>query len=142
MDEVLNRNTGMSLKVFHIAFIGLSMVLTVLFGVWAVQQGEAYLFVGIAAFLASAGLIVYGYRFIKKWKSIQYILAGLILSLSSTDLSACSSCFVVGSNDTETKALMWSMFTLFCFVAFILAGIAVFIVYLWNRSRLYSQEVT
>ena len=65
----------MSLKAFHIVFIALSVVLAFGFGVWLFNAfgatGDSRQAVGGAISLATgAGLIVYGFRFLRKLKHI------------------------------------------------------------------------
>jgi hypothetical protein len=54
----------MSLKLFHIVFISLSMVLSLGFGVWGLFNGQVAL--GGVSLAASAGLVVYGNYFLAK----------------------------------------------------------------------------
>jgi len=63
----------MSLRTFHVIFIVCSIIVTIGFGWWAISnfrqhQAPAYLWTGIAAFIAAGGLIVYEYSFLKKVK--------------------------------------------------------------------------
>jgi len=63
----------MSLRTFHVIFIVCSIIVTTGFGCWAImnfqqQQGLTYLWTGIAAFVASCGLVVYECSFLKKVK--------------------------------------------------------------------------
>lgn len=64
----------MSLKAFHIIFIIASIILAIIFGIWAInnfmeQQTYGYLFTGIGSFLVAIGLIIYEVMFIKKVKA-------------------------------------------------------------------------
>ena len=58
----------MSLKWFHLVFISLSVVLSVVFGFWAVFNAHA--FVGAGSFCAAGGLGVYGHFFLQKARRI------------------------------------------------------------------------
>lgn len=65
----------MSLKAFHILFISLSIVITVLFGIWCAQSyadtGKALYLVGtVFAFVFSASLLFYGIWFLKKIRAL------------------------------------------------------------------------
>jgi hypothetical protein len=65
----------MSLKAFHLLFISLSIVLAVVFGMWAATEyqtaGSAvYLGSAIAAFAGAAGLGVYEAMFLRKCRRI------------------------------------------------------------------------
>ena len=62
----------MSLKAFHLFFIAVSVLLAAGIGVWGVYTffthgGLGTLALGLAAFLAAAGLVLYGRRFWHKY---------------------------------------------------------------------------
>jgi hypothetical protein len=66
----------MSLKVVHIAFISLSILLALGFAGWEVQNyvetGELLqLVAGILSFCIAIGLVVYGMYFLKKLKHVR-----------------------------------------------------------------------
>jgi hypothetical protein len=68
----------MSLKAFHIAFITISTLLAVGFGIWelkgyATSDDVLQLTAGIVSLLAAAGLVVYGVRFMRKLKHVSMI---------------------------------------------------------------------
>lgn len=69
----------MSLKTFHILFVIASTALTLGFGLWCVRHvasGEGSsveLGLGIASFVLSAALVVYGKYFLRKLKHISYL---------------------------------------------------------------------
>jgi hypothetical protein len=58
----------MSLKWFHIAFISLSMLLSLGFGVWGLFNDQVVL--GIISLCGSAGLVVYGNYFLGKARTL------------------------------------------------------------------------
>ena len=63
----------MSLRMFHMVFIGVSVVLAVFVAAWAVQQYQAAQAIGYAmtaalALAAGGGLIAYGAAFQRKTK--------------------------------------------------------------------------
>lgn len=58
----------MSLKIFHIVFILFSTALFVIFGIHNMKQGPI---LGISTFLVGAGLILYGLKFIAKFKDLK-----------------------------------------------------------------------
>ena len=61
----------MSLKVFHILFITISIALASGFGVWAVSiDGWGYAVTGLASFACAVGLVVYEVAFLKKCREI------------------------------------------------------------------------
>ena len=68
----------MSLKTFHIIFVILSTLLSAGFAVWAVGQYLDDRFAGylVAAFIAlvfAAGLVGYGFWFLRKMKDINFL---------------------------------------------------------------------
>ena len=58
----------MSLKWFHIVFISLSVLLALWFGIWGLFNDQILL--GIASLAASAGLVLYGNRFLEKVRKL------------------------------------------------------------------------
>ena len=68
----------MSLKSFHIVFVSISILLTVVFGIWGVRDYQATddrtsLYLGLGSFLVTVVLAVYGVWFLKKLKGFSYI---------------------------------------------------------------------
>ena len=68
----------MSLKVFHLVFIILSILFTLMFGIWGVvnhgSSGKtAELVMGILSLIGTVGLSIYLYFFLKKFKHISYL---------------------------------------------------------------------
>ena len=68
----------MSLKTFHIFFIVVSTLFLFGYGAWNVtmyQSGGSLSPVAYAgaSFLAGAGLVVYGIRFLRKLKNVSYL---------------------------------------------------------------------
>ncbi|CUV09856.1 hypothetical protein MGWOODY_Mmi217 [hydrothermal vent metagenome] len=57
----------MSLKSFHILFITLSTITVVWFGIWELNQS---VFIAMVSFLTGVGLIYYGFRVLKKFRTI------------------------------------------------------------------------
>jgi len=65
----------MSLRTFHLVFIGVSVILAAFVAAWAGQQYQAthavgYLFTAAASLAAGGGLIVYGTKFQRKTKTL------------------------------------------------------------------------
>ena len=65
----------MSLRAFHILFIGLSVVVSAFFAAWAFGQYRAehllsYALTGVGSLAAGVGLAVYGAAFQKKTKGL------------------------------------------------------------------------
>ncbi len=68
----------MSLKAFHIFFIIASILLTVVFGFWAVDDfgrsaSRVHLALGVCSFIGSGALVCYGIWFLRKLKSVGYL---------------------------------------------------------------------
>jgi hypothetical protein len=68
----------MSLKAFHVFFVAVSTLCALGFGAWAVgdylRTGKGgTLGLGIASFVAAAGLIWYGFWFLRKLKNVSYL---------------------------------------------------------------------
>jgi hypothetical protein len=68
----------MSLKAFHLIFIVASVLLTVAFGIWGINQyasggPRSDLLMGIVSLLMGIGLVVYGKYFLRKLKHISYL---------------------------------------------------------------------
>ena len=68
----------MSLKAFHLVFIILSILFTLMFGVWGVvnhgsSEKTGELVLGIISLVGTVGLSVYLYYFLKKFKHVSYL---------------------------------------------------------------------
>lgn len=68
----------MSLKTFHIIFVSIAILLTVVFGIWGVRDyqvtnNQTSLYMGLGSFLVTVVLAVYGVWFLKKLKGFSYI---------------------------------------------------------------------
>ena len=68
----------MSLKAFHIFFIGVSAALAFGFAAWAfrgyAESGNMLmLLTSVISILAGIGLVVYGIRFLRKLKHVSFI---------------------------------------------------------------------
>ena len=69
---------SMSLKAFHIVFVAASILVSILYGVWAVfmyltEGGLLLLASGMAAFLVAVALILYGGTVLKKFRDVSYL---------------------------------------------------------------------
>ena len=64
----------MSLKAFHLAFISLSTLIAFGFGAWTfIETSGNFTVYGFLSFLSGVGLIVYGVKFLKKFRDISYL---------------------------------------------------------------------
>ena len=57
----------MSIKSFHIVFISLSIILSLWIAIWGIDQS---LILSSISFLAGIGLVAYGLKVIKKFRTI------------------------------------------------------------------------
>jgi hypothetical protein len=68
---MINPEDELSLRVFHIVFIVLSILLMVGFGIWGVFQGDnLYLSLGIISFVIGILLIFYLMKIVRKFKQV------------------------------------------------------------------------
>ena len=64
----------MSLKAFHLAFISLSTLVVFGFGAWAfIETSGNFTVYGFLSLLSGVGLIVYGVKFLKKFRDVSYL---------------------------------------------------------------------
>jgi predicted membrane protein len=68
----------MSLKAFHIVFVGVSFLLALVFAGWEINRfmlsgNSLELWAGIASILVAGALLIYGIRFMKKLKNVRMI---------------------------------------------------------------------
>ncbi len=68
----------MSLKAFHIVFIGISSLLALGCAAWEfnnfiVTNDNMHLLLGVLALASAVGLVVYGVRFMRKLKHVKMI---------------------------------------------------------------------
>lgn len=64
----------MSLKAFHLAFISLSTLMFFGFGAWTfIETSGNFIVYGILSFLSGVALIVYGVKFLKKFRDVSYL---------------------------------------------------------------------
>ena len=129
----------MSLKFFHLLFIGLSSLMALGVGLWAIDAWRTDGFTGwlglaAVAFLGGAGLVVYGNRFIQKAR--KFGIAALFIAGSlalPSDALACPAC--VGTTDSVLQSGMnMGIFALLGVTGFILGCFATFFVYLARQA--------
>lgn len=68
---------SMSLRGFHVVFVVLALALSVLTGIWSLNQfrlagGATWLTLGIVCLAVAVGLVVYGLWFVRKTKGKEY----------------------------------------------------------------------
>ena len=134
----------MSLKSFHLIFIGASILLGLGVGAWGIREYQAKgeigaLILGILFLLMGGVLLVYGRRMLKKTKDIGY-LCFLGMLVLHQDATACASCF--GESDSAmAEGMNAGILTLLLLVGGTLAAITSFFIYLiWRGARHAKKE--
>ena len=135
----------MSLRFFHILFIALSALMSLVVGIWAI---DAYRTDGAAtwaalAVLALAGgglLVIYGTRFLKKMRKLGVValVAAGTLGLPS-DLLACAVC--LGNTQSSLRhGMAMGILALLGFASFMIVSFAVFFIYLARKAKAASAS--
>lgn|SRR5262245_6528427 len=135
----------MSLKFFHILFIALSTLLSLGFGLWAIDMWRAdsdatWLALAVLAFGGGAGLVVYGNRFLQKVRKLG--LAGLLVAGSLGWPETALACTVCVGNSTSPlrSGLGVGILVLLGITGFMLVCFGSFFVYLALKSRSAHTE--
>ena len=64
----------MSLKAFHLVFISRSTLVVFWFGAWTfIETSGNFTVYGFLSLLSGVGLIVYGVKFLKKFRDVSYL---------------------------------------------------------------------
>ena len=130
----------MSLKFFHVLFIGLSSLLALGVGLWAIDTWRvsgvaSWLVLAAVAFVGGAVLVVYGNRFLQKARKLG--LAGLLVAGAlgaPKDAWACTVC--MGDTDSLLRnGMNMGILALLGFIGLMLVCFASFFVYLARRAR-------
>jgi len=138
--ETKGRGTEMSLRFFHAFFIGASSLMALGVGIWAVGSWQAdaamgWLALAALSFSSTAGLVLYGTRFLRKTRELG--IAGVILAVMlgmPSDALACTVC--IGNTDSVMAAGMNNgILVLLGVIGSVLACFAWFIVSLARRAR-------
>jgi hypothetical protein len=131
----------MSLKFFHVVFIGASTLMALGVGLWAVdacRSDGAPAWLGLAAvgFLGGAALVVYGNRFLQKFRKLGIAALFVAGSLGMPGKAlACPAC--VGTTESALQSGMnLGIFALLGVTGFMLVSFGAFFLYLARRARL------
>jgi hypothetical protein len=135
----------MSLRFFHILFIALSALMSLVVGIWAIDayrtDGSAtWLALAVLAFAGGALLVVYGNRFLQKTRmlGIAALAAAGMLGVPA-DLYACAVC--LGNTDSSLRdGMNAGILALLGFALLMIVSFAAFFVYLWRRSKAQSSQ--
>ena len=130
----------MSLKLFHIVFIAVSTLMCLVVGLWAVdayRADGAATWIALAAFAFGGGafLVVYGNRFLAKFRKLG--IAGLLAAGTlgvPGDVLACAVC--LGNTQSSLRdGMNAGILALLGFALFMIVSFAVFFIYLWRKAK-------
>lgn len=130
----------MSLRFFHIVFITVSILLSLVVGLWAVDAYRAdgsTTWIALAAFSFAGGgfLVVYANRFLQKMRKLG--LAGLLVAGTlgrPAELLACTVC--LGNTQSLLRdGMNAGILALLGFATFMIVSFAVFFIYLARKAR-------
>lgn len=132
----------MSLRIFHVVFIILSIVLCLGTSVWSWQYASSnnsflYQGMGVISFFLSLALIVYSFKFFKKYKAL--VMTSLILLNYSTLTFACSVCYGDKSSSLS-KGLQSGIVVLLGVLGMVMVGIVSFIIQMQRRVKLINGQ--
>jgi hypothetical protein len=130
----------MSLRFFHIVFITLSALMSLLVGLWAIDayRGDGSLswaVLAVLAFVGGGGLVVYGNRFLHKMRKLgvaALVAAGTLASPSKA--LACTVC--IGNTESLLRdGMNAGVLALLGFALFMMVTFAAFFIYLWRKAK-------
>lgn len=130
----------MSLRFFHIVFITLSALMSLLVGLWAIDayRGDGSLtwaILAVLAFVGGGGLVVYGNRFLHKMRKLgvaALVAAGTFASPSKA--LACTVC--IGNTESLLRdGMNAGVLALLGFALFMMVTFAAFFIYLWRKAK-------
>ncbi len=130
----------MSLKLVHVLFIAIATLMAAGVGLWSVGAWRAdgasgWLALAAIAFIGGGILVVYGTRFLQKFRKLG--IAGLLMAGSLAwphDALACPAC--VGTTESALQSGMnMGIFALLGVIGFVAVSFAAFFVYLALRAR-------
>jgi hypothetical protein len=130
----------MSLRFFHIVFITLSALMSLLVGLWAIDayRGDGSLtwaILAVLAFVGGGGLVVYGNRFLHKMRKlgVAALVAAGTLATPSKAL-ACTVC--IGNTESLLRdGMNAGVLALLGFALFMMVTFAAFFIYLWRKAK-------
>lgn len=135
----------MSLRFFHIVFIVLSALMSIVVGIWAIDayrsDGSAtWAALAVLAFAGGALLVTYGSRFLQKTRKlgVAALVAAGTLGLPSNVL-ACAVC--LGNTQSSLRhGMQMGILALLGFAAFMIVSFAVFFIYLARKAKAASAS--
>lgn len=130
----------MSLRFFHILFIAVSALMSLVVGIWAIDAYRAdgstiWLALAALALVGGGLLVVYGNRFLQKTRTLgvaALVTAGVV-GLPA-ELLACSVC--LGNTTSSLRdGMNAGILALLGFALFMIVSFAAFFIYLWRKSK-------
>ncbi len=137
----------MSLKVFHLFFIVVSILFSAYLGFWGLAENSdtpnTVIFgIAIGSFVASVGLTAYLFWFLKKSKNIGYLTLFIAfgLSLASSPANACPVC-LGNPNHPMTKSANAGVWFLLVVISGVLVGFASLFCFWISRARRAENSI-
>ncbi len=130
----------MSLRFFHILFITLSSLMSLVVGIWALDAYRAdgsatWIALALLAFVGGALLVVYGNRFLQKTRNLGVVALAAAGTLGlPSDLLACAVC--LGSTHSSLRdGMNAGILALLGFVVFMIVSFGIFFIYLARKAK-------
>ena len=135
----------MSLRFFHIVFIVLSALMSLVVGLWAIDayrtDGAAtWAALAVLAFAGGGLLVIYGTRFLQKTRKLGVVavVAAGTFGLPS-DVLACAVC--LGNTQSSLRdGMTMGILALLGFASFMIVSFAVFFIYLARKAKAASAS--
>lgn len=135
----------MSLRFFHIVFIVLSALMSLVVGTWAIDAyrtdgSPTWAALAFLAFIGGGLLVIYGSRFLAKMRKLGVValVASGTLGLPS-DLLACTIC--LGNTQSSLRdGMTMGILALLGFAGFMIVSFAVFFIYLARKAKAASAS--
>ena len=133
----------MSLRFFHVLFIGLSSLMALGLGLWSIdawrtEGSVAWLALAVIALAGGGLLVVYGNRFLQRTRNLGIAIICVAGTLALPESAfACPVCF----GDTTSilrSGMNMGIFALLGVTGFMLVSFATFFIYLWKKAN--AQE--
>jgi len=135
----------MSLRFFHILFIVVSALMSLVVGLWALnayRTDPSAMWIALAALAFAGGglLVVYGNRFLQKTRKLGVVaLVAAGMCGVPSDALACTVC--LGNTDSLLRdGMNAGILALLGFALFMIVSFAAFFVYIWRRSKTAAES--
>jgi len=130
----------MSLRFFHILFIALSSLMSLVVGIWAIDAyrtdgSVSWIALAVLAFAGGGLLVVYGNRFLQKTRTLAVaaLAAAGMLGLPQ-EAFACAVC--LGNTESSLRhGMNMGILALLGFAGLMIVSFAVFFIYLARKAK-------